>query len=161
MKLVYYVIIAILILIFLFSNIKIFLNNNPRISSNIVGVGVGVDVAVKQPPAATAITTTTTTTTTVEKEELQLSQPELPLVPSYVRTGSCAILLFGLPRSFQQYVLPSIRENIIRPNLHYNCDYYIHYYDLGTEKEEAGRSGRGGIINSLSLIHISEPTRPC
>lgn len=59
--------------------------------------------------------------------------------------GSCAILLFGLPRAFQQYVLPSLVEHVIRPNLHYGCDYFVHYYHIDKEVSN-GRSGRGGLI---------------
>jgi hypothetical protein len=59
--------------------------------------------------------------------------------------GSCAILLFGLPRAFRQYVLPSLVKNVVRPNLPYGCDYFVHYYHI--EKEVSnGRSGRGGAI---------------
>lgn len=64
--------------------------------------------------------------------------------------GSCAILLFGLPRAFQQYVLPSLEKNVIRINSKYNCDYYVHFYSI--EKEDSGRSGRGGTIHSDDIF---------
>jgi hypothetical protein len=60
--------------------------------------------------------------------------------------GLCAILLFGLPRAFQQYVLPSMITNIIKINAKYGCDYYVHYYHIDREISN-GRSGRGGKIN--------------
>jgi hypothetical protein len=61
--------------------------------------------------------------------------------------GSCAILLFGLPRAFQQYVLPSLIQNVIQPNLQYGCDYFVHYYHMDREISN-GRSGRGGVLHT-------------
>ncbi|KAG7371343.1 hypothetical protein IV203_019913 [Nitzschia inconspicua] len=60
--------------------------------------------------------------------------------------GSCAILLFGLPRAFREYVLPSLVQNVIRTNRRYGCDYFVHYYHIDKE-ESNGRSGRGGVIH--------------
>jgi hypothetical protein len=57
---------------------------------------------------------------------------------------SCAILLFGLPRAFKQYVLPSLVENVVKVNLDYNCDYYMHFYN--DKLEGQSRSGHGGTI---------------
>jgi hypothetical protein len=74
-------------------------------------------------------------------------------IPKIVRgtsTTSCAILFFGLPRSYKRYVLPSIIRNIIVPNLQYNCDYYVHYYQI--DWEEAGRSGHAGEINPDAIL---------
>jgi hypothetical protein len=65
-------------------------------------------------------------------------------------TRSCAILFFGLPRSYKRYVLPSIIRNIIVPNLQYNCDYYAHYYQV--DREEASRSGYAGEINADDIF---------
>jgi hypothetical protein len=59
---------------------------------------------------------------------------------------SCAILLFGLPRSFKRYVLPSIIRNVMIPNLKYGCDYYMHYYQV--DREGSSRSGHGGTIDA-------------
>ena len=58
---------------------------------------------------------------------------------------SCAILLFGLPRAFEEYVLPSLIQNVIIPNVQYHCDYYMHYYHI--DGETASRSGHGGKID--------------
>jgi hypothetical protein len=63
----------------------------------------------------------------------------------------CALLFFGLPRSFQSLVLPSIKKNLFLPNARHNCDVFVHYYQ---QKEEAqGRRNRGGIIDSEN-IHL-------
>lgn len=60
-------------------------------------------------------------------------------------TSSCAILLFGLPRAFKQYVLPSFLENVVKPNLKYQCDYFMHFYN--DKIEGRSRSGYGGTIH--------------
>jgi hypothetical protein len=33
--------------------------------------------------------------------------------------STCAILLFGLPRAFRKFVLPSLEKNVIAPNVKY------------------------------------------
>jgi hypothetical protein len=60
------------------------------------------------------------------------------------RGRRCAINLYGLPRAFRHHVLPSLRRNVIAPNLHYRCDYYVHFFNKTSE--EGGRSGGGGTI---------------
>ncbi|OEU06873.1 hypothetical protein FRACYDRAFT_252779 [Fragilariopsis cylindrus CCMP1102] len=81
--------------------------------------------------------------------------------------GECAINLFGLPRSFKYYVLPSLIKNIIQINNRYQCDYYIHYFNVTIEQSGAGASANtssnsssrggnnGGIItpNDVLLLH--------
>eukprot|EP00977_Amphora_coffeiformis_P022296 scaffold10745_cov210-Amphora_coffeaeformis.AAC.3 len=50
------------------------------------------------------------------------------------KLGKCAILLFGLPRAFQNVVLPSLVQNVVAMNARYGCDYYAHTYgDVGYE----------------------------
>jgi hypothetical protein len=66
----------------------------------------------------------------------------------------CAILFWGLPRSYRTLVLPSIIQNIILPNRMYKCDYYIHYYYQ--HEEIAGRSGQGGIINPDDILQLKD-----
>ena len=78
--------------------------------------------------ASTPNTTTTTTTTTTP-----------------ARREGCAINFYGLPRAFESLVLPSIVKNVWQTNQQYNCDVFVHYYNLTTEP--AGRSGRGGNLN--------------
>ena len=72
-----------------------------------------------------------------------LTFPSTPPPPP--PSSTCAILLFGLPRAFKQYVLPSFIENVVKPNLRYKCDYYMHYY--ADKVEGRSRSGYGGQIN--------------
>lgn len=66
----------------------------------------------------------------------------------------CAINLYGLPRSFESLVLPSLVKNVIEPNAKYNCHYYVHYYDQS--RERAGRSGSGGDINPDEILLLRE-----
>jgi hypothetical protein len=62
----------------------------------------------------------------------------------------CALLFFGLPRSFETLVLPSILQNVIEPND--QCDVYAH--SIIRTEEAPGRSGEGGTIdpNSMNLL---------
>lgn len=90
---------------------------------------------------------TTTTSTSTPQETLSTCQP----------TGGCAILLFGLPRSFRQYVLPSLEQSVVRPNARYRCDYYVHYYQQS--REAAGRSGRGGTIRADDILELDDVVR--
>ena len=66
----------------------------------------------------------------------------------------CAMLFFGLPRSFELLVLPSIVKNILIPNLQHSCDIFVHYYDI--QKEEEGRASRGGKIDGSSVYKLKE-----
>jgi hypothetical protein len=68
--------------------------------------------------------------------------------------GRCAINLFGLPRAFQSLVLPSLIQNVIRPNVAYNCDYFVHYFNL--TQEAAGRSGKGGRLNTSEILLLEQ-----
>lgn len=64
----------------------------------------------------------------------------------------CAINFFGLPRSFESLVLPSIIKHVIEPNS--GCDYYVHYYHM--TEEAAGRSGQGGVINPTAILLLKD-----
>lgn len=46
-------------------------------------------------------------------------------------------------------VLPGVIQNVIRPNIQYRCDYYVHYYnDTFEERYSRGAdTGRRGILN--------------
>jgi hypothetical protein len=66
----------------------------------------------------------------------------------------CAINLFGLPRAFQSLALPSIIQNVIRPNAAHNCDYFVHYFNL--TQEAAGRSGKGGHLNTSEILLLEQ-----
>jgi hypothetical protein len=65
----------------------------------------------------------------------------------------CAINLFGLPRAFDSLVLPSLVQNVIKINARYNCDYFVHYYNL--TEEQAGRSGKGGVLNPSEILSLT------
>uniref|UniRef100_A0A7S4ELH7 Uncharacterized protein n=1 Tax=Pseudo-nitzschia australis TaxID=44445 RepID=A0A7S4ELH7_9STRA len=69
-------------------------------------------------------------------------------------TSNCAILLFGLPRAFKDFVLPSLETNVIFPNARYGCDYFVHYYQQ--DSEGAGRSGRGGTIHHQDILLLED-----
>jgi len=73
------------------------------------------------------------------------------------KLGPCVINLYGLPRSFQSLVLPSLVENVLIPNAPYGCDYYVHYHYL--EQEAKGRSGAGGRLNPDEILLLEEQVR--
>lgn len=75
-------------------------------------------------------------------------------MPQYANNERCAILFFGLPRSFQDLVLPSIQKNLIVPNARYNCDYFVHYFNRTEEPE--GRLNKGGKINPDEIFLLRE-----
>jgi hypothetical protein len=66
--------------------------------------------------------------------------------------GPCAINLYGLPRSFQDLVLPSLIENVVLPNLKYQCDYFVHYHHRLSEPP--GRDGKGGNVDPEAVLQI-------
>jgi hypothetical protein len=65
---------------------------------------------------------------------------------SFASSTSCAICFFGLPRSFQLLVLPSIVQNVLKPNQKSTnrCDIYLHYYKIDSEGKS--RSSVGGTL---------------
>lgn len=70
-------------------------------------------------------------------------------------TSDCALLFFGLPRSYESMVLPSIIHNVLLPNKPYKCDVYAHAHVIA--QEAPGRSGLGGPIdvNAIYLLNTS------
>jgi hypothetical protein len=67
--------------------------------------------------------------------------------------GRCAICLFGLPRAFDSLVLPSLVENVLRPNARHGCDYFVHYYNV--TREAKGRSGVGGFLRPDDVLNLA------
>jgi hypothetical protein len=67
---------------------------------------------------------------------------------------NCAICFFGLPRSFETLVLPSIITNVLMPNMVYGCDIFVHYYDV--EAEAPGRASKGGKIDTTAVARLKE-----
>lgn len=65
-------------------------------------------------------------------------------------TSRCAINFFGLPRSFESMVLPSMDRNVFVRNARFGCDYFIHYYHR--EEEPGGRAGQGGSLNPDEVL---------
>ncbi|CAB9510071.1 expressed unknown protein [Seminavis robusta] len=70
------------------------------------------------------------------------------------KTSRCAINFFGLPRSFESMVLPSMTRNVFRRNARFGCDYFIHYYHR--EEESSGRAGQGGTINPDEVLLMKQ-----
>jgi len=66
----------------------------------------------------------------------------------------CAIIFWGLPRAFESLVLPTIVENVLKPNSAYECDFFVHYYHL--TQEGSGRSGQGGKINPEDILKLKQ-----
>lgn len=113
--------------------------NNPNFGTDPV-------VAAATSTAAAAAVTVTTRTTGLGQQQRGSSSQQF---------STCAILLFGLPRAFRDFVLPSLEKNVILPNAKYGCDYFVHYYQQ--DSEASGRSGRGGAIRSedIFLLEVS------
>jgi hypothetical protein len=66
----------------------------------------------------------------------------------------CAINLYGLPRGFKDYVLPSFTENIIKVNVPYHCDYFVHFFNK--TEETSGRSGAGGSVDPSEVLLLKQ-----
>lgn len=76
------------------------------------------------------------------------------LPPPSPPENPCAINFFGLPRAYDSLVLPSLIENVLKPNAGYRCDFFVHYYDL--KFEQKGRSGAGGAIDPHAVRHLEQ-----
>lgn len=75
-------------------------------------------------------------------ENLRWAEKDAP--PFSPATPRCALNFYGLPRALAAIVLPTIVENVFKPNKNYSCDVFVHYYAL--EYEPPSRSGYGGAI---------------
>lgn len=78
-------------------------------------------------------------------------------MPKFKEDERCAILFFGLPRSFKDMVLPSLKKNLLTPNARYNCDYFVHYY-YRTEEPE-GRANNGGKLNPTEILDLEKAVK--
>ena len=76
--------------------------------------------------------------------------------PSSTRKSSCAVLFFGLPRSFESIVLPSIRQNVLIPNRDNHCDFFMHYYNVSSEAKSRIVNGGGNIDTSRVPTLLTE-----
>jgi hypothetical protein len=79
-------------------------------------------------------------------------EPPPPPPPPQEHQQRCAINMYGLPRYFKDAVLPSLITNVIETNRHYNCDYYIHFFNVTFEP--GGRSGAGGEIHPEEVLLV-------
>lgn len=66
----------------------------------------------------------------------------------------CALLFFGLTRSYKTMVLPSIIKNILRPNARHACDVYVHFYKQDVELP--GRRNRGGYLRPDEIFLLED-----
>jgi len=66
----------------------------------------------------------------------------------------CALLFFGLTRSYKTMVLPSIIKNILRPNARHTCDVYVHFYKQ--DAELPGRRNRGGSLRPDDIFFLKD-----
>jgi len=126
-----------------FSYWRIFVNLHSRLESGTTTFNFGTDPVVTAAAAAA-----TTRTTGLEQQQRGSTSQQL---------STCAILLFGLPRAFRDFVLPSLEKNVILPNAKYGCDYFVHYYQQNSEA--SGRSGRGGAIRSEDIFLLEASVR--
>jgi len=83
--------------------------------------------------------------------EIAASSLEMIMPPQH-SSGHCALLFFGLPRSYETIVLPSIVRHVLKPNQH--CDVYAH--SVIREEEDPGRSGKGGTIDPNALFLLKD-----
>lgn len=74
-----------------------------------------------------------------------------------IEKEQCALLFIGLPRSFQTMVLPSIQQNILEPNVRYQCDVFVHFYKQDSEPK--GRMNSGGIIDYEEIFLLENATK--
>lgn len=68
--------------------------------------------------------------------------------------GPCAIALYGLPRSFQSLVLPSLITNVIQPNVVNRCDYFVYFHDI--DHDPGGRDDRSGRVNAQQVYLLQD-----
>ena len=65
----------------------------------------------------------------------------------------CAINLFGLPRSFESLVLPSLTKHVIATNP--QCDYFVHYFNL-TQEGKGRSSATGGYVHADQIRSLNQ-----
>jgi hypothetical protein len=115
----------------------------------------GNDVLKSTTAASSSSTLTTKQRRIMHRQEKQNVTTKTTTMTS-TDTDNCAICFFGLPRSFELLVLPSIKEYILPPNNDSNCDIYFHYYQINEER--TSRSGSGGKINTDNIPTLLQDT---
>jgi len=63
-------------------------------------------------------------------------------------------LFFGLTRSYKGMVLPSLIENVLKPNARHQCDVYVHFY--AQDAEPKGRNNNGGELRPNDIFLLEE-----
>jgi len=66
----------------------------------------------------------------------------------------CALLFFGLARSYQDMVLPSLIENVLTPNARHGCDVFVHIYTQ--ETDAVGRRNDGGDLRPNDIFLLED-----
>lgn len=74
--------------------------------------------------------------------------------PQETNQEKCALLFFGLPRSYGGMVLPSVVENVLKPNARHGCDVFVHYYQQ--DSEAAGRRNEGGKLSTDDILQLQD-----
>ncbi|KAL3939025.1 MAG: hypothetical protein SGBAC_006172 [Bacillariaceae sp.] len=90
-------------------------------------------------------------------QEESESSEEQPKRRGPFSPGRCALCFFGLPRSYESVVLPTIEKNVLRPNAKYGCDVFVHFFDQTSEA--AGRYNDGGNIDPSHIYYLDESVR--
>ena len=70
---------------------------------------------------------------------------------------TCAINFHGLARSFASMALPTIITNIVTPNLHHKCDYFVHFQNV--HHEGKSRAGHGGVLDPDEVFQLEKAIR--
>jgi hypothetical protein len=104
-------------------------------------VANGKNATVSASPAANGKDVTASPITLAHAQKETVPSSSLHIGSNTNTTGRCAINLYGLPRSFKNYVLPSLIRNVIDPNLEHECDYFLHYYRITKEKPSGTTKG--------------------
>jgi len=66
----------------------------------------------------------------------------------------CALLFFGLTRSYKDMALPGLIRNVLQPNARHGCDVYVHFYRQ--EVETPGRRNPGGQLRPNEIMLLEE-----
>ena len=76
-----------------------------------------------------------------------LTVPTTTFTTSSDNFTDCAICFFGLPRSFELLVLPSIKENIFQGTTTTTTIVMCTFIIISIQEEQTSRTGNGGKIN--------------
>ena len=84
-----------------------------------------------------------------------LALPSSPNVTRISNPLNCALIFFGLPKSFKNIVLPSIEKYVLAVNPY--CDIFIHTYNI-SEYSNPRNSEKHEKINTFELLSIENIT---